>query len=277
MAGMKDRIMRRAFCAAALIVVTFLFVWFVGGFIPRQPHVSEPESGPRSLGFHALGSLADSAIVEVPFGEEGVLESLTFESEGVDSSLMGELQTALSVHGVLPAEKAGVSWRFDMADMRFRIVDVKVVDGVSFEQWYPHYADMLYGLSDYGLYETKYVVVKAKATNAGEESEAIVFPFLWSAGFARAHSPGFLGTSTTPLLIEEMNGSPRMSSDTRQYELEEDWNICEPGYEREINLAFPVYRSMFASEDAFDNLEARDFALQFFDCDPAILYRFMLG
>lgn len=270
----RARMVRIAASAMALVVATFLFAWFVGGLIPGKPYRSSPESGPDSIAFHTLESLEAADVIEVPLREEKVMESLTFESESVDSSLMGELQTALSSHGVLSAEKAGKPWRFDMDDMQFQVVDAKVVDDVSFEQWYPHYADMLYGLSGHGSYETKYVVVEAIVANVGEEPEAIVFPLLWSSKFKQADSAGFLGTSTTPLLIEEMNGSPQVSSDTRQYGIEEGWSVCEPGCARNIDLAFPICRSMFVSEEGFDDLETQDFALQFFDCDPATVYRF---
>lgn len=273
----KTRIARMAICAAALVVATFLFAWFIGGLIPGKPQVSGPSPGPDSIKLCSAPTLADADLVEVPAGETAIMESATWESDDFNDSLLSELQVALAAHGVLSAEKAEEAWRFDMSDMQFQVVDAKVVDRDSFEQWYPHYADMLYALPGYGSYETKYVVVKATVGNLGEVSEVIVLPWLFSPKFAQAGSAGFLGSSTTPLLVEEMQGSPQESSDTRQYALEEGWNVIEPGSACEVDLAFPVYRSMFSSSDDFDDLGVEDLALQFADCDPEVVYRFMLG
>lgn len=273
----RTRVVRIAASATAFVVVTFLFVWFVGSLIPGRPMECEPAPGPADPRLHRIEALASADVVEVAFGEAKTMESPTLKSDAFDASLLGDIQAALAAHGVLLAEKKGDSWRFDMADMRFQVVEARVVDQDAFEQWYPHYADMLFGLSFYEEYETKYIVVKAKISNVGEESQVMVLPWLWSSKFAHADAAGFLGSSTTPLLVEEMQGSPQESSNTRQYALEEGWNVLDPSCERELSLAFPVYRSMFASADDFDSVGADDFAMQFIDCDPAVFYRFMLG
>lgn len=273
----RSRLARIVGCAVALVIVTFLFAWFVGGLIPAPPRQGVSASAPDEAPIRRLDALEHAEVAEVAFGEAEIVDSSTLTSDAFDDSLIGDVQATLAMHGALSSVKAGDPWRVDMASLRFQVVDAKVVDKEAFEQWYPHYADMVHGFPGYEEYEAKYVVVKAAIGNVGEEAEAVVLPWLWSSKFSGADFEGLLGIATTPLLIEEMQGTPQESSDTRQYVLEEGWNIYEPGRTRDIVVAFPVYRSLFSSEADFDDAAAEDFALQFVDCDPARLYRFALG
>lgn len=269
-------------CVLCVVAMTVALAWFVGRFVPGQPQVAEDAEGPESMPIECMVDAADASAyesVEVPAGDAFVMSSVALSSDVVAA----EAQSAngyllLGGEGTMAAAKAGEPWRYDFGSVELSVAGSRIVSNETLSEWYPHYADYVSGMTNYGEYQTEFVIVDVLMRNASDEDMgAVPFPWLWGNAVMRDSDESILGATMNEVFMRELYGEPADSATTRQHDLPEGWASLAAGETRSFTFVYAVFPSMFHESIAIDNALLSSLYLQFVDPDARIKYQFLLG
>ena len=276
-------------CVCCALALTGIMGWFVGRFLPGEPAMKQLLPGPEDPCIVSVASGAkaeDFDVVEYGIGTSASLSGLTVGSDVLDDD-------AAIVAGYLPylgddawaIVKGDGAWRAAIPNCSLRVADARAVSEESLIEWFPRLKELPFILANYEEYQTKYVVVEMEFSNASQAPMTFFIPWLWGdslmsggvEGAGRETEACTLGVSIGRALIEELYGEEVGNPNSVQHELQEGWDVVEPGRTRTFTLIYPLYRSMLPSQEAFDGLDMSQLYLQVADGDLRTLHRLRLG
>lgn len=267
-----------AVAACAILVLTCIMGWFAGRFIPGSPEIKELSDGPSYMPAAVLSDAATYEPAYIDAGSPAELSGIAISEGSIEDNdlIQGRFIQFLGPD-CWQVLKSDDSWEAVIPDFTLQVKDAKVVSGQTIEEWYPHLSDLPDALYGYGECKTRFAVVEFDMTNRSEEDFGLFIPWLWGEGLLPEDGAGVLGMSVDKYVLEELYGTPQNSPDTKEYELEDGWSTVSPGETRTFMLIYPLYRTMFATEDDFENADASRLYLQIPDSGTKTIYRFRLG
>ena len=297
----RQRISAIVASVCAIAVLTCVMGWFAGRFIPGNPTMKEPAEGPRAMDISWLMSDAQYTSHDVEAGNWLDLSGATFSGEELDDD--AAIQS--SIHQFLGEDswavlKSDDPWEAVMPSSEIRITNARAVSAESFEEWYQDYDYLQQVLAYYDEYQTKFVVVDVELANKSDEEFGVIIPWLWGDAVdlssveedrtpeevregakgdadSRAQHGLPLGVTMGSSLIKELYGEPSDDATSTQRHLQDGWSSIPSGDSRTYTLVYPVYRSMFASQGDFNNIDLSQMYLQVPDCGTKTMYRLRLG
>ena len=297
----KHRAIAIVASVCAIAVLTCVMGWFAGRFIPGNPTVKEPAEGPESMDISWLISDAQYASHDVSAGDWLDLSDTAFSGEELDDD--AAIQS--SIHQFLGEDswavlKSDDSWEAMMPSSEIRITNARAVSAESFEEWYQDYDYLQQVLAYYDEYQTKFVVVDVELANKSDEELGVIIPWLWGDAFDLSSAEGDcpseaawngegessgdaarhglpLGVTMGSSLVKELYGEPSDDATSTQRHLQDGWSSIPSGDSRTYTVVYPAYRSMFASQGDYDNIDLSQMYLQIPDCGTKTMHRLRLG
>lgn len=297
----KHRAIAIVASVCAIAVLTCVMGWFAGRFIPGSPTVKDPAEGPESLCISRVVSDAQYMSHDVGAGEWLDLSGATISGEALDDDAV-ILSRLLQFLGEDPWAilKRDDSWQATLPSSELRVVNARVVSAEAFEEWYQDREYLQQMLAYYDDYQTKFVMIDVEFANKSDEDLDPIIPWLWGDTIyssdlegdssseevrgdsdkdfgekARFELP--IGVSMGSALLEELYGEPPEDSSPTQRELRSGWGLVSAGDSRVYTLVYPVYRSMFESQQEFDNIDLSQMYLQIPDCGTKTIHRLRLS
>lgn len=297
----KHRVIVIVASVCAIAVLTCVMGWFAGRFIPGSPTVKEPAEGPEPLYISRVASDAQYTSHDVSAGDWLDLSDTAFSGEELDDDaaiqsnilqFLGEDSWAIL--------KSDDPWEAVVPSCQIRITNARAVSAESFEEWYQDYDYLQQVLAYYDEYQTKFIVVDVELANKSDEELGVIIPWLWGDAFELSNAEGDcvseaarngadegsgdearhgfpLGVTMRSSLIKELYGEPSDDETSTQRHLQDDWSSIPSGNSRTYTVVYPVYRSMFESQQEFDNIDLSQMYLQIPDCGTKTMHRLRLG
>lgn len=274
----KKKAMTIAIAACAIAALTCVMGWFAGRYLPGIPETIGPSDGPDFLPATRLADGSSYESVDIEAGESAELSGIVVSREaiGTDAAILGRYYQFL---GSDPWQvlKGDESWEAVIPDFAFRIADAKVVSRQTIEEWYPHLFEVPGAALEYDDHRMKFAVIEFDLSNRSDEDFNMFVPWLWGDDLVHDGDGPMLGMGVNMYILEELYGEATESVNTKQYELEEGWGTVASGETRRFTLLYPLYRSMFETDEEFEHVDASQLFVQIPDCASKTIYRFHLG
>lgn len=255
-----SRSTRIAIGTICLIVVALAMGWFVGRYIPGQPHEPAPAIGD---GLYTATGYETRKIVDFEAGSTANLRDM---SQGMLYSARPDEVELISPTMVDFYKETG-QWEYDAPDIDLAVTDVKTIAATSLADLYSDYAGTYRPAYD----DSELVVATVSITNASDNliTKWYQLPLehitLWSENLG---------------YIDDSLGAGAVLDDAfvfinENYDRDELLNI-EPGASQTLMLPFKINKNNLIDQSAFDKLDPSDFCLQTVDYDTGTAYRLWL-
>lgn len=261
--------LRRCIGVGVIAVLALSLLWMAAHFVPGDPRAPQKKETPTgmTISFGLYGE-ADQ-VVDVPYGEVAVLDSLTRgERYELDASPYLLEQWERETEDYRRAVMAEDYWDYEEPAFSVQVTGCHLLTEEAFTAWYPHYPDASIMEERYDEEDVRIVVVELRAENLTDEAQCPPRPVLRHNQLVGQRDWLNWGMWGSDSVIAAMHGMAMDDSPNSLWEELGGWDVVEPGAAETIRYGYLLYRNSFTDPQAIDHLRLSDMDIAYFDWSP---------
>ena len=262
------QVFRRCIGVGVIAVLALALLWMAAHFIPGEPRAPQKKETPTGAA-PSCGLYAEAErVVEVPYGEVAVLDSLTRgERYELDASPYLLEQWESETEEYRRSVMAEDYWDYEEPAFSVQVAGCYLLTEEAFTAWYPHYPEASIMEEHYDEEDVRVVVVEIRAENLTDEPQGPPSPVLRHNQLVGQRDWLNWGMLESSSVTAAMHGIADDAPNSLWAELG-GWGMVEPGGSETIRYGYLLYRNSFTDPQAIDHLRLSDMDIAYFDWNP---------